>query len=1048
MGFTLVDASDQSLLATLADGIAVELDDPDGGDYAIRADVELSSSIGSVHLELTGAKSHTQTENVAPYSLYGDGGDNALNGEALPVGSYLLQATAYSGRNKGGDDLGTLSVSFTVAETPDPADLAPTILTALVEGGGVSLSWNAPAEDADDVTGYRIERALGEGEFAELVSDTESTDTAYTDTTGEPGQSYRYRVAALRGSDRSDWSAEGSGTLPPDSKQLRPSIRYIQLNPDGPGVFMLWDAPPVDAESVTGYQVLRRQPSTGSSAFDIIVEHTLSTVTSYTDTTAEAGQTYLYRVKAWRGDTLSRWSSFERVPLPAVPTPSPEQVAANKAPYSLTNTLTGSGVVLSWEAPVDSDGITGYELRKSHDDEVGDYTTSTAQTSSTQTSHTIARSEFQTDVVYEFRVRAVRGAQTSDWSNGVLVEITSAGSSTGPQGAGEQLWSADLTVGEADSGSKGYDRSIGSLSATTVTIDDETLTIASLTYDPSTSKLSLKGATSSDDTNIAIAAKLKSLDEPYSYILKLRDEEFDFADATSALSVNLDGTPGDVTFAWSSASLDWSDEDEVEASIRKVFRAAALTVAAAPRQASVTAWFSRSVGDNGLKLRYRPDGDGAWSVQNVATTTGLTQAFIAVGGLEPGTDYQAQLAPDDDFNHAYTLSITWTTTSLVPDLHTNLNFAPQIGGTDNNRLILWEAELTVDASGDFGDDVNDAMPGSGNGTLSLFQRHLPVGRTWAGFEERLWQTDGDWRMNVHQTARRGSLTDPSDDTVERLTFTDNRLGHNIGFLVVNGGELRFALNIGRDEGLRAHIFGSSEEANRTSCGPLRLGNRCDVTFNWILKIGTQEFDPSNSTKTHITRLIKSQRTGGGGWALEYAPHPDYDVHTWTNTGLDWDHGEKVTVRLLRMPTNRVTSVTLADADPVHNQQNRVTITAQLENPAPGGTLYLHARPLYMGGRYYKHMFDGLWETVATAQIAANAASHSFTVDRDDFLDAGLAQVDLAQAQVTFNNYNDPTRLEFEREFIEKFSLGACVRAVDPIEGNPASGRQTDRNCDD
>ena len=66
----------------------------------------------------------------------------------------------------------------------------------------------------------------------------------------------------------------------------------------------------------------------------------------------------------------------------------------------------------------------------------------------------------------------------------------------------------------------------------------------------------------------------------------------------------------------------------------------------------------------------------------------------------------------------------------------------------------------------------------------------------------------------------------------------------------------------------------------------------------------------------------------------------------------------------------------------------------------------------MGGRYYKHMFDGLWETVATAQIAANAASHSFTVDRDDFLDAGLAQVDLAQAQVTFNNYNDPTRLEF------------------------------------
>ena len=931
-----------------------------------------------------------------------------------------------------------------MAEAPDPADLVPTILTVLVEDGGVSLSWNAPAKDADDVTGYRIERALSEGEFSELVSDTDSTGTAYTDTTGEAGQSYRYRVAALRGSDRSDWSAAGSVTLPPDSKQLRPSIRYIKLNPDGPGVFMLWEAPPVDAESVTGYQVLRRQPSTGNSGFDIIVENTLITETSYTDTTAEAGQTYLYRVRAWRGDTLSRWSSFERVPLPAVPTPSPEQVAANRAPYSLTNTLTDSGVVLSWEEPVDSDGITGYEIRKSFDNESGDYTASTTQITPTETSHTIARSEFQTDVVYEFRVRAVRGAQHSDWSNAVLVEITSAGSSTGPQGAGEQLWSADLTVGEADSGSKGYDSSIGSLSATTVTIDDETLTIASLTYDPAKSTLSLKGATSSDDANIAIAVKLKSLDEPYSYILKLGDEEFDFADATPALSVNLGETPGDVTFAWSGASLDWSDEDEVEASIHKVFRLAHLTVAAAPRQASVGAWFSRSVGDNDLKLRYRPDGDGAWSVQNVATTSGLTQAFIAVGGLEPGTGYQAQLAPDDDFNHAYTLSTTWTTTSLVPDP----GFSPQMGGTDNGRLILWEAELTVDTSGDFGDDVNNARPGIGNATLSLFERHLPVGRTWAGFEERLWQTEGDWRKNEHQTARRGSLTDPSDDTVERLTFTDNSLGHNIGFLVVNGGELRFALNIGHDEGLSAQIFDSSYEESRTSCGPVRLGNRCDVTFNWILKIGTQEFDPSNSTKTHITKLKKVLTPGGGGWGLDNAPYPDYDVHTWTNTGLDWDHGDTVTVKLLRMPTNRVTSVTLADADPVHNQQNRVTITAQLENPAPGGTLYLHARPLYMGGRYYRNMFDGLWETVATAQIPANAASHSFTVDRDDFLDAGLDQVDLVQAQVTFNNYNDPTRLEFKREFIKKFSLGACVRAVDPIPGNPASGRPTDRNCDD
>ena len=48
--------------------------------------------------------------------------------------------------------------------TPDPADLRPSGLTAtLADGGGVTLGWSAPAEDADSVTGYEILRAVGEG---------------------------------------------------------------------------------------------------------------------------------------------------------------------------------------------------------------------------------------------------------------------------------------------------------------------------------------------------------------------------------------------------------------------------------------------------------------------------------------------------------------------------------------------------------------------------------------------------------------------------------------------------------------------------------------------------------------------------------------------------------------------------------------------------------------------------------------------------------------------------------------------------------------------
>ena len=95
-GFTLVDAGDQSVLATLDEGAAVELDDPDNGSYGIRAETASGVSIGSVELELSGQKTESRTENWAPYSLYGDDG-SSLYGGPLAAGSYTLRATAYAG---------------------------------------------------------------------------------------------------------------------------------------------------------------------------------------------------------------------------------------------------------------------------------------------------------------------------------------------------------------------------------------------------------------------------------------------------------------------------------------------------------------------------------------------------------------------------------------------------------------------------------------------------------------------------------------------------------------------------------------------------------------------------------------------------------------------------------------------------------------------------------------------------------------------------------------------------------------------------------------
>ena len=127
-GFTVVDASihPQTVLTTLTDGGTLTLDDPANGSYGIQVNTDTGVQIGSVRLQLTGAKSVDQTEGISPYSLYGDNGDGALHGQVLPVGDYTLTATAYSEANRGGNLLGTLEVSFTVAAANTPATTTPT----------------------------------------------------------------------------------------------------------------------------------------------------------------------------------------------------------------------------------------------------------------------------------------------------------------------------------------------------------------------------------------------------------------------------------------------------------------------------------------------------------------------------------------------------------------------------------------------------------------------------------------------------------------------------------------------------------------------------------------------------------------------------------------------------------------------------------------------------------------------------------------------------------------------------------------------------------
>ena len=116
-GFKLVDRVENTTVA-LADGMTVELADPSAQRWAIVAEVDSNAGVKSVTLALSGAKTVSpRTENIAPWSLYGDDLVNPY-GKTLPAGAYTLTATAWSEKDLGGNDLGTLRVRFTAVGPP------------------------------------------------------------------------------------------------------------------------------------------------------------------------------------------------------------------------------------------------------------------------------------------------------------------------------------------------------------------------------------------------------------------------------------------------------------------------------------------------------------------------------------------------------------------------------------------------------------------------------------------------------------------------------------------------------------------------------------------------------------------------------------------------------------------------------------------------------------------------------------------------------------------------------------------------------------------
>ena len=127
--------------------------------------------------------------------------DNSRTAQAAPDNSRTAQAAP--------DNSGTATAAVAGAQPTEPP-AKPTGLSATASHDSVTLTWNDPGDDS--ITGYVILRRVREndvgGEFSELVPDTGSTATTYTDDTVAAGLTYTYRIKAINGagtSERSRW---------------------------------------------------------------------------------------------------------------------------------------------------------------------------------------------------------------------------------------------------------------------------------------------------------------------------------------------------------------------------------------------------------------------------------------------------------------------------------------------------------------------------------------------------------------------------------------------------------------------------------------------------------------------------------------------------------------------------------------------------------------------------------------------------------------------------------------------------------------------------
>ena len=317
------------------------------------------------------------------------------------------QAYTFEVRARNGAGQGAAAQVPGTPQAPPSAPLAPEDVRAGAGHESVTLRWSDPGNAS--VTGweYRVRRSGGSwGEWTSMAGSDAST-TSYTVTGLTNGVGHLFRVRAVAGSS----AGPGSSVVTATPHALTAEAGYEEVT-------LRWVDPGNAGITGWAYQVRRGRAGWGNWT---PMDGSDASTTSYTVTGLDNGVSYRFKVRALNAGrvelTLPVVAATPDASLAPPPPPRPPRPAGGQAVSGFTQ------VQVSWSPVTATPAVSGYDVQGQSKPVSGGTWPATWPTllSGSGTVEGAVRvfihESLDPDRLYRYRVRSLRGAEESAWSD-------------------------------------------------------------------------------------------------------------------------------------------------------------------------------------------------------------------------------------------------------------------------------------------------------------------------------------------------------------------------------------------------------------------------------------------------------------------------------------------------------------------------------------------------------------------------------------------------------------------------------------------------------